>query len=65
MKTTRRKTNTSLRELTETHNLALSIKRLRESNDSDEWRRALYHALSMNYVNKDTLCRIREALGLA
>jgi hypothetical protein len=57
---------TRLNELVETHNLVLSLKRLMDTpHDNDRWKRALYHALSMNLrVNRVELGKIREALDL-
>lgn len=52
-------------ELVETHNIALSIDRLREGPyDSEKWKRALYHALAMSQVGRDTLEKVRIALEL-
>jgi hypothetical protein len=52
-------------ELVETHNIALCIKRLRDGPyDQERWKRALYHALSMNVLSRGTLEKIRIALEL-
>jgi hypothetical protein len=54
-------------ELVETHNLAISIRRLSETQGygSRNWKRALYHALSMSSVAGDSeLQKMREAMGL-
>ena len=54
-------------ELVETHNLALSIKRLQSgspSYDNERWKRALYHAVCMTVSNYSTKQKIREALEL-
>lgn len=53
-------------ELVETHNMALSIRRIKESSGCarDNWRRALYRALSMSCVGWDELQKIRIALNL-
>lgn len=52
-------------ELVETHNIALSLKRLQTSSDEYRWRRAFYHALGMNYcASQDMKRKIREALEL-
>ena len=54
-------------ELVETSNLARSLKRLSETQGygSRNWKRALYHAISMSQVSMDSeLTKIREALGL-
>ena len=47
MKTTKQQRETRLNELVETHNLALSLKRLEEATpfDHGRWERALYHAI--------------------
>ena len=52
-------------ELVETHNLALSINRLRSgypSYDEGRWKRALYHAVCMTIHEWETKQKIREAL---
>ena len=66
MKTTKQQRETRLAELVETHNLALSLQRLRGSPyDEGRWKRALYHALSMAYAGSYTARqKIREALEL-
>jgi hypothetical protein len=54
-------------ELVETHNIALSIQRLRSGNggyDDGRWKRALCHAIWMVITNYDDRKRIREALEL-
>ena len=53
-------------ELVETHNLALSLKRLRAVSpfDNETWRRALYHALSMECVGRNIIEKVRLALEL-
>lgn len=52
-------------ELVETHNIALSIERLRQPPyDRERWRRALYHALCMTSVGRQETQKIREALEL-
>lgn len=54
-------------ELVETHNIALSLDRLRELTPYGvRWRRALYHALSMSEcpIHINMLKAIREALEL-
>ena len=53
-------------ELVETHNLALSIHRLKNIRpyDTDAWKRALHHALSMEYVGRGTIEKLRIALEL-
>jgi hypothetical protein len=52
-------------ELVETHNIALSLERLRKDNSNIAWRRALYHALSMSYAtDRAELEKIRVALDL-
>jgi hypothetical protein len=53
-------------ELVETHNLALALQRLRDGSkngyDTNRWKRALYHALTMTYTDHDITKAIREAL---
>lgn len=54
-------------ELVETHNLALSFGRLTNTGvyDTDRWKRALYHALSMDgCASRNVLEKIRLALEL-
>ena len=54
-------------ELVETHNLALSIHRLRNGAPYDEqaWRRALYHAVLLSGPNEWELRpKLRETLHL-
>ena len=53
-------------ELVETHNIALSLDRLREGPyDDGKWRRALYHAMAMSSgTSRPELERIRVALEL-
>lgn len=55
-------------ELVETHNLALSFGRLTNGGggyDDGRWKRALYHALSMDgCANRNVLEKIRLALEL-
>lgn len=53
-------------ELVETHNLSLSIQRLRDLRpyDSGAWKRAVYHALTLNNVDHGVIKLIREALEL-
>lgn len=56
---------TSLVELVETHNIALSLKRIGNNLNHKSWRRALVHALGISAVaGDDTQKRIREALDL-
>lgn len=63
----KRVTSTDKIELVETHNLALSLRRLRNVN---EWgdgatRRALYHAICMtDCFGPSARTKIREALEL-
>jgi hypothetical protein len=63
------KRRTDKTELVETHNLALSLRRLYNGQggyDDGKWKRALYHALAMGgNVGNTMLKAIREALGLA
>lgn len=53
-------------ELVETHNLSLSIDRLRSAPgyDTDVWKRAIYHALGMSGISRGTVEKIRQALEL-
>ena len=55
-------------ELIETHNIALSLQRLRDGSkngyDTIRWRRALYHALTMTHTDHSLAKAIREALQL-
>ena len=54
-------------ELVETHNIALSIRRLRSGNggyDEGRWKRALCHAVWIEITNYNDRKRIREALEL-
>ena len=56
---------TRLIELVETHNLYLSIHRIRNSpgyNTEKRWKRALIHALSMELSDFQLEKKIREAL---
>jgi hypothetical protein len=65
MKATKLSRETRLNELVETHNLSLSINRLRSAPyDIERWKRALYHALSMSDVGRGQLEKIRIALEL-
>ena len=67
MKITKQQRDTRLNELVETHNLAISLKRLEESapHDMGRWKRALYHAICMQNCGDFSLRRkIREALDL-
>lgn len=54
-------------ELVETHNIALSIRRLRSGHggyDDGRWRRALCHAIWMEISEHEAKQLIREALKL-
>jgi hypothetical protein len=52
-------------ELVETHNIALSIERLRHGPyDTERWRRALYHALGIASVGRGVIEKVRQALEL-
>ena len=54
-------------ELVETNNLARSLKRLMDAQGygSRNWKRALYHAISMSQASTDSeIEKIRQALGL-
>lgn len=63
---TKRNAVTRKIELVETHNIALSLDRLRETyGDGVRWRRALYHAIGMANIGGDGMKKdIREALQL-
>lgn len=62
---TKRITNTSLNELVETHNIALSIRRLRGAPyDEGRWKRAVWHAITMEVTSFEDRRAIREALKL-
>jgi hypothetical protein len=64
----KRKTNTTQIELVETYNLYLSLNRVYNSSpyDSEKWKRALYHAISMtSCATREMRVKIREALELA
>ncbi len=53
-------------EMVETHNIALSLRRLKKAPgyDTDRWKRALLHALNMGYAGTpDERRKIREALS--
>lgn len=63
----KRVTNTDKLELVETHNIYLALHRLRDkpSYCDQRWRRALYHALTMEMPDKTTtMTNIRAALEL-
>lgn len=63
----RRVTKTSKMEMVETHNLAISFRRLTSdgTTDPERWRRALYHALAMDgCAGRNVLEKIRLALEL-
>jgi len=51
-------------EMVETHNLAICLRRLRDGEYSDRWRRALYHALTMTGTSRGVVEKIRIALEL-
>ena len=54
-------------EMVETHNLALSLKRLHNAPGYDErrWKRALYHALGMAFVTSgNQMEKLRQAMEL-
>lgn len=53
-------------EMVETHNLALSLRRLKDIGpyDQDKWKRALYHAIVMTYTPRLVSEKIRIALEL-
>lgn len=65
MSTARKQTQRA--EMVETHNMALSIKRLRNTTpyDTDAWKRALYHALLLEGPDDYELRKsLREAMKL-
>jgi len=67
MLTPKQEKTTQLTELVETHNIALSLKRIRSAPGYDDarWRRALYHALAMSYVASNSeLEQIRVAIKI-
>lgn len=67
MMTTKQDRQTRQIEMVETHNLAISLRRLRESPgyDPTKWKRALYHAISMSSVSSTSeIAKIREAMEL-
>ena len=67
MKTTKQQRETRLNELVETHNLALALHRLENSGpmDSERWKRALYHAVTMQRIGDFAFReKLRIALGL-
>ena len=54
-------------EMVETHNLALSLRRLHDAPgfDNQRWKRALYHAIGMTCCGStDVRRKLREALEL-
>jgi hypothetical protein len=62
-----RVTKTDRVELVETHNICLSLKRLREIPgyaSVDPWRRAFFHAASMAGLEHSALEKIRVALEI-
>lgn len=63
----KRQRSTEKIELVETHNIALSLERIKDAPgyDQERWKRALIHALGMARVASNTEQKaIREALGL-
>lgn len=67
MKTKSQQRSTEKIELVETHNIALSIQRIKDAPGyhPDGWKRALIHALGMSNAGTRTeQTAIREALGL-
>lgn len=63
---TAKRKNTEMIEMVETHNIALSIKRMRSAGpyDTDRWKRALYHALGLCDISRPIQEKIRQALEL-
>lgn len=57
---------TELLELVETHNIARSLKRMRDTGpyDTMRWKRAVYHALGLANISDVTIKKVREALEL-
>lgn len=66
MITTKQNRETRQIELVETHNLALSLRRIKDSPgyDNEKWKRCLYHALGMAYTDRAELEKIRVAMNL-
>lgn len=67
MRSARQLRETQLSELVETHNLALALRRLECGSplDTERWKRALYHAVCMNYTGSGIFRqKLREALEL-
>lgn len=68
MKMTRQHRETRQIELVETYNISLSLHRINDAPNvcgSSNWKRALYHALSMSGVsNSGEIEKIRIALQL-
>ena len=68
MMTSQQSRQTRMIELAETHNIYLSIQRIRNAPGFDidglRWKRALYHALGMAGGANSQLEKIRLALGL-
>lgn len=65
--TSRQHRETRKTELVETHNIALSLSRIRNSPgfDGQRWKRALVHAIGMaDVASKDEQRKIREAVEL-
>lgn len=67
MMTPKQERQTRQIEMVETHNLALSIARIKNvpGYDSMRWRRALYHAIGMTgCASNSMLEKIRQAMEL-
>ena len=68
MKSSKQNRQTRMIELVETHNIYLSIQRIRNApgfdGDGLRWKRALYHALGMAGGAHSQVEKIRVALGL-
>lgn len=63
--TRKQERQTRLNELVETHNLVLSLRRLRSAPyDNERWKRALYHALLLADVPSNACGEIRKILEL-
>lgn len=67
MTTTKQQRQTSQIEVVETHNLAMSLRRLKNAPgyDHERWKRALLHALGMSYCGDCSERKaVREALNM-
>lgn len=68
MITKKQSRETRMIELAETHNIYLSISRIKNAAGNDfegrRWKRALYHALGLAFASNSELEKVRIALGL-